>query len=113
MTSSPGYETTHAADTPFVDVSGVHSEEDGTLSFFLVNRHTTETIETDVSLQGFGNGTIIDHQVMTHPDLKAVNTAKNQQEVAPRKGSGARIAGNTLTVALPPYCYQMVRVKLG
>ena len=113
VTSSPGYETTHAADTPFVDVSGVHNEQDGTLSFFLVNRHTSETIETDVSLQGFGNGTIIEHQVMTHPDLKAVNTARHQHEVAPRKGTGASISGNALTVALPPYSYQMVRVKLG
>jgi alpha-N-arabinofuranosidase len=112
LVNSPGYETTHAADTPFVDVSGVHNEEDGTLSFFLVNRHTSESIETEVSLQGFGAGTVIDHQVMTHPDLKAVNTAKKQDEVAPRKGSGAKIADGKLSVTLPPYSYQMVRVKI-
>src|SRR5690606_7728004 len=111
VTKSPGYETTHAKDTPFVDVSGVHNEEEGTLSFFLVNRHTSESIETEVSLQGFAGGTIIDHQVMTHPDLKAVNTAGKQDEVAPRKGDGASIADGTLKVTLPPYSYQMVRVK--
>ena len=112
MTHSPGYETTHAKDTAFVDVSGVHNEEEGTLSFFLVNRHTSESIETEVSLQGFENATVIDHQVMTHPDLKAVNTAQNQDEVAPRKGSGAKVEGDRLTVVLPPYSYQMVRVKI-
>jgi alpha-N-arabinofuranosidase len=112
VTSSPGYETTHAKDTAFVDVSGVHNEEDGTLTFFLVNRHTSESIDSEISLQGFENASIIDHQVMTHPDLKAVNTAKAQDEVKPAKGSGAKAENGTLTVSLPPYSYQMVRVKV-
>jgi alpha-N-arabinofuranosidase len=112
LTNSPGYETTHAKDTPFVDVSGVHNEDEGFLTFFLVNRHTSENIETEVSLQGFAGGTIVDHQVMTHPDLKAVNTAKAQTEVAPRKGDGAKLGDGKLSVTLPPYSYQMVRVKL-
>jgi alpha-N-arabinofuranosidase len=112
VANSPGYETTHDKNTAFVDVSGVHNEEDGTLSFFLVNRHTSESIETEVSLQGFANASIIDHQVMTHPDLKAVNTARNQEEVAPKKGTGAKVNGDTLSVVLPPYSYQMVRVKI-
>jgi alpha-N-arabinofuranosidase len=112
VTNSPGYETSHAKDTAYVDVSGVHNEEDGTLSFFLVNRHTSESIETEVSLQGFAGGTVIDHQVMTHPNLKAVNTARNQDEVKPKKGEGAKVEGGKLSVTLPPYSYQMVRVKL-
>jgi alpha-N-arabinofuranosidase len=111
-TSSPSYETTHAKDTAYVDVAGVHNETEGTLTFFLVNRHTSESIETDVDLQGFDNASIIDHQVMTHPDLKAVNTAKNQDEVKPAKGSGAKAENGRLTVSLPPYSYQMVRVKI-
>ena len=61
---------------------------------------------------GFAGGTVIDHQVMTHPDLKAVNTAKNQDEVKPKKGEGASVANGKLSVKLPPYSYQMVRVKL-
>jgi alpha-N-arabinofuranosidase len=113
LTSSPSYESKDADETPYVDVAGTHDEEAGTLSFFLVNRHATETIETEVSLQGFGNATIIDHQVMTHSDLKAVNTAKNQDEVKPRQGEGAKVDGDKLSVKLPPYSYQMVRVKIA
>ena len=112
VADSPGYETPHNKNTAFVDVSGVHNEDDGTLSFFLVNRHTSESIETEVSLQGFVNASVIDHQVMTHPDLKAVNTAGNQEEVAPKKGTGAKVNGDRLSVVLPPYSYQMVRVKI-
>jgi alpha-N-arabinofuranosidase len=111
-TSSPAYETTHAKETAYVDVSGVHNEAEGTLTFFLVNRHPSEAIDTSVSLQGFGSGQVIDHQVMTHADLKAVNTAGKQDEVKPRQGSGASLADGTLSVSLPPYSYQMIRVKL-
>ena len=87
-------------------------EGEGTLSFFLVNRHGTEAIDVEVSLQGFAAGHVIDHQVMTHTNLEAVNTARNQTEVAPRKGSGAKAENGTLSVKLPPYSYQMVRVKV-
>ena len=49
---------------------------------------------------------------MRHPNLKAVNTAKNQDEVKPAKGSGAKAEKGKLTVTLPPYSYQMVRIKI-
>ncbi|KQX34263.1 alpha-N-arabinofuranosidase [Devosia sp. Root436] len=112
IVNSPGYDSLHQDDTPYVDVSGVHDEAEGVLSFFLVNRHGTEAIDVAVSLQGFAGDKVIDHQVMTHGDLEAVNTARNQAEVAPRKGSGARLEGGSLSVTLPPYSYQMVRVKV-
>ncbi|WDR06975.1 alpha-N-arabinofuranosidase [Devosia rhodophyticola] len=112
LVNSPGYESNHEDNTPFVDLSSVHNEDDGTLSFFLVNRHGTESIEVDIDLQGFAAGEVIDHQVMTHSRLDAVNTAKNQSEVAPRKGEGAKVADGSLRLTLPPYSYQMVRVKL-
>ncbi len=110
--NSPGYDSIHADNAPYVDVSGVHNEEEGTLTFFLVNRHASETADVEVSLQGFAAGQVIDHQVMTHNNLEAVNTAKNQNEVAPREGTGAKAEGGNLTVQLPPYSYQMVRVKV-
>lgn len=112
LVDSPTYESAHSAKTPYVDVSGVHNEAEGTLTFFMVNRHGTESIDIDVSLQGFAGGTIIDHQVMTHANLEAVNTATNQTEVAPRKGSDASIADGRLSAKLPPYSYQMIRVKV-
>ncbi len=112
LVDSPTYESAHSAKTPYVDVSGVHNEAEGTLTFFMVNRHGTESIDIDVSLQGFAGGSIIDHQVMTHANLEAVNTATNQTEVAPRKGSDALIADGRLSAKLPPYSYQMIRVKV-
>ncbi len=112
IVNSPGYDSVHQDNTPYVDVSGVHNEDEGVLSFFLVNRHGTEAIDVSVSLQGFADGQVIDHQVMVHDNLEAVNTARNQTEVAPRKSSGAKAEDGVLNVKLPPYSYQMVRVKV-
>jgi alpha-N-arabinofuranosidase len=55
---------------------------------------------------------VIDHQVMTHANLRAVNTGADPNQVAPSKGTGAKVDGKVLSVKLAPYSYQMVRVKV-
>ena len=109
----PGYDADVADNVPYIDISGVHDEEGGTVTFFAVNRHATETLPCRVSLLGFGKATVIDHQVMTHTMLEAVNTATDQTNVAPHKGKGAKVADGTLSFAMKPYSYAMMRVKLG
>ena len=109
---SPGYDADVADNVPYVDVAGVHNEDDGTISFFAVNRHGSQSIDVELSLQGFGKATIIDHQVMTHGSLEAVNTSGDQANVVPRKGTGAKVEDGVVKAALPPYSYQMIRVKV-
>ncbi len=111
--SGPVYKAELADEVRFVDVAGVHDETEGTLTFFVVNRHEHEAMDLDLALEGFGAGTVIDHQVMVHADLEAVNTAVNPMAVAPKKGTGAAVTGGRLTASLPPLSYQMLRVKLG
>ena len=110
--NSPGYDAIHGDNIGFVDISGVHNEDEGTISFFAVNRHPSESIAVELSLEGFGAASVIDHQVMTHRDLRAVNTGADQNNVVPTKGSGAKVDGKVLSVKLPPYSYQMIRVKV-
>ncbi|MEI6097960.1 MAG: alpha-N-arabinofuranosidase [Alphaproteobacteria bacterium] len=110
----PGYDAEHDDNVPYIDIAGVHDAEGGTASFFAVNRHPTEALVLDLSLQGFGGkAQVIDHQVMTHADLRATNTLGAQNNVVPRKGQGAVVAGGNLTVSLPPHSWQMIRVSLG
>ncbi len=108
----PGYDAEVADNVPYLDISGVHDEAADTLTFFAVNRHGSDSIDLDVTLHGFGAGQIVDHQVMTHANLEAVNTATDPSAVAPSKGSGAAFAEGRLTAKLAPYSYQMIRVKL-
>ena len=82
------------------------------LTFFAVNRHGNESLDVEFSLQGFDVAKIVDHQVMTHEILEAVNTATNQSNVVPTKGTGAKIEDGKVTVSLPPYSYQLLRLKV-
>ena len=109
---SPGYDADVADNVPFIDASGVHDEAAGTLTFFAINRHGTERLETDFNLQGFGKASLIEHKVMTHRQLEAVNTLKDQTNVVPLDGAGAKVDGASLRVSLPPYSYQMLRLKV-
>lgn len=106
----PAYDSEQYQNVGYADVSAVHNEEDGTVTLFAVNRHASETIEISTLLQGFDDLKVVDHQVMTHADLNAVNTVGNKGNVAPRKGEGASVSGGILTASLPPYSYQMIRL---
>jgi len=109
---SPTYDASVASGVKYLDVSGVHDADAGTLTFFIVNRHGTEEIETDMVLEGFGAAKSVDHTLIQHDDLEAVNTADKPHNVEPRPGKGASLANGKLTVKVPPYSYSMVRVSL-
>jgi alpha-N-arabinofuranosidase len=108
----PGYDCDMGDNVPYADVAGVHDEEAGTLTFFVVSRHPTETIELELSLAGFAPAHIVDHQVMVHERLDAANTLAHPDNVVPRTGQGARVEGQSLRVQLPPHSYQMLRLKI-
>jgi alpha-N-arabinofuranosidase len=111
--NSPGYDAEVADNVPYLDISGVYDEQARTLAFFAVNRHGSEDIELEVSLQGFGRAAAADHRLMTSADLEAVNTMKSPPTVTPRKGSDAAVADDVLSAKLPPYSYQMIRLSLA
>ena len=47
----PTYDAAAADRVPWLDIAGVHDADAGTLTFFAINRHATETIEADVALE--------------------------------------------------------------
>ena len=110
---SPGYDADIADNVAYVDVAGVHDKQGNTVTLFAVNRHATDDAELAINLQGFGTARVIDHQVMTHKDLRAVNGLRTQNDVVPKAGSGLKVDGSTLTGKLPPYSYQMIRLQVG
>lgn len=107
---SPTYDVEKIKDVPYLDVSAVYDEDNEALSLFLVNRHGSEILDFDLSLAGFSDFKIIDHQVMTHDDLRAVNTEKNPNNVVPVPGLGASMDAENLRVSLAPYSFHMVRL---
>jgi alpha-N-arabinofuranosidase len=110
---SPGYDSQVADNVPYLDIAGVHDQAGRRLTFFAVNRHSSEKLDLELDLQGFGSARITDHQVMTNADLEAVNTLRAPLAVAPKKGSGLEVKDGRLTVGLPPHSYQMIRLALA
>lgn len=107
----PGYDADVADNVPYLDIAGTHDEAAGTVTFFAINRHPTDDLTPEITLHGFGEMEVVDHQVMTHTSLVAVNTLKNQTNVAPHKGKGAKVKDGALKVALKPHSYTMIRLK--
>jgi alpha-L-arabinofuranosidase len=53
VVNCPSYEADIAENVPDFDTFAVRNEEEGALTFFIVNCHSTVTLDTAISLQGF------------------------------------------------------------
>ena len=108
----PTYDADVAVGVPVLDIAGVHDADKGTLTFFAVNRSGAEAMEIDLSIEGFGPGKSVEHTVIKHANLEAVNTEKNPDEVKPCKAKDAKLAANSVKLTMQPHSYSMVRVQL-
>jgi alpha-L-arabinofuranosidase len=105
----PSYATDFAENVPYLDISAVETESDGALTFFIVNRHQSDSIDLDLALEGFGERKVILDKVMTGHDLKSTNSA-DAQPVAPVAGEEVTVAGGRLKGAIAPLSYRVIRL---
>ena len=108
----PSYDADVAANVSYLDISGVHSDDDGTITFFAINRNGSEALDVDLSLEGFGAAKSVEHTLIKHDDLEATNTVDNQENVAPVVGDGVVVTDFGVSLNLPPYSYSVIRVQL-
>jgi alpha-L-arabinofuranosidase len=108
----PTYDARVADDVPYLDVAAVKNTGGKTLTFFLVNRHPDEDMTIDVSMAGFKATGVEQHIAITHPDLRATNTAKAPNRVVPAKGKGITLRDGALKGKLPPRSYHVIRVNI-
>ena len=108
--SCPGYDADVADNVPYLDAAAVLTDDRGSITCFLINRHGAQALQTEIDLQGFGKLKVVDHQVIQHDDLEARNTLKSQNAVVPRKGTGAKVEVGKLSVSLAPLSYTMLRL---
>ncbi len=106
----PTYDAAAADRVPWLDIAGVHDADAGTLTFFAVNRHASETMEADIALEGF-TAKSVEHTLIRHDDLEASNTREAPGHRDAAQGQTARrSAARALTLTLPPHSYSMIRV---
>lgn len=92
---------------PYLDCSVVWNEEEEEVTIFAVNRNLEEEVTTAVLLEGFEDYRMIEHKVLEHEDMKAVNSPEKPDTVTPREGAG--IAEGV--IVLEPHSYHMFRLK--
>ncbi len=112
ITDAPTYDCDEADDVPYLDTSAVLSDDGKTLTFFIVNRHPQSALDLDARLDGFANARVLEQLEMTHPDLQAVNTARQPETVAPIKVENAKVEDGRLRASLKPLSYSVIRLSV-
>lgn len=106
----PTYQSEFSDNVPYLDVSAVISDCDGGITFFVVNRHLTESISLDLCLQDFPNQRVILDQQIINDDLKAVN-GPEAEIIKPADIHDAKIDQNNLSANIAPLSYRIIRLQ--
>ncbi len=107
------YSTDRVKAVPYVESLAVLHEDTNELDIFAVNRSLEEASEFTFDLSAFtGNPEIIEHVVLYHDDLKAINTAEKPDNVVPEASGDASANGTAIKATLGKQSWNMIRVKL-
>ena len=107
---SDKYDTKEFTDVPYLDSIAVLNEEKDELTIFAVNRNIEGGLDFTCDLRGFADYSVVEHIVLAHEDLKAVNTADNPNNVQPTAGGGAKADAGKLTALLPKASWNVIRL---
>lgn len=94
---------------PLVDAAATLGD-DGSVTIFAVNRDLKEDIALEADLRAFGELKVLEHIVLHHDDVKAINTEENPNNVAPQEGKGGTLDGGRLEVVLPSLSWNVIRL---
>ena len=107
------YSTDRVKAVPYVESLAVLHEDTNELDIFAVNRSLEEGSEFTFDLSAFAEkAEILEHVVLYHDDLKAINTAENPDNVVPDASGDASVCGTAVKATLGKQSWNMIRVKL-
>lgn len=112
LISSPKYDSKDFTDVPYLEAISVYNEELNEVTVFAVNRHLSEGLELDVDLRSFSSVNIIEHIVLEHEDIKAVNTKSNPHNVMPSQGK-AVVEGGHVKALLAKASWNVIRLRVN
>lgn len=106
---SPLYDCSDYTDVPLVDATATMAD-DGSVTIFAVNRDLKEDVALEADLRAFGELKVLEHIVLHHDDVKAVNTEENPDNVTPHDGKAWQLDGGHLNVVLPSLSWNVIRL---
>jgi alpha-L-arabinofuranosidase len=110
---SPKYDSKDFTDVPYLEAIAVYNEEQSQVTVFAVNRHLTEELDLQVDLRSFGEVMVLEHLVLEHEDLKAVNTLEQPQQVQPHNQGNARADGSRVEARLGKASWNVIRLEVA
>ena len=108
---SPVYESKTYGTAPYLDGVLVWNEAEEELVLFAVNKCLDEDMEITCDLRQFEKFQIEEHVVLSHQDMKAVNTEENPQTVSPTAGNTVKLEAGKLSGILGKHSWNMIRMK--
>ena len=108
---SPKYDCRDFTDVPYLEAVPVWNEAAGEIVILAVNRADAPLI-VDVDLRGFPKAQGMEHIVLAHPDMKAVNTKENPNEVVPSTRALGAVDAGHLHVELPALSWNVIRLRV-
>ena len=107
---SDKYDSKDFTDVPYLDAIAVFNEEQEELTIFAVNRNLEGGLELSADLRGFKDYSVVEHIVLTHDDVKAVNTADNPNNVVPAANGNAEVVDGKLSALLSKQSWNVIRL---
>ena len=93
-----------------VESVAVYNEEKEELTIFAVNRNLEEDVELTTDVRSFEGYRILEHIVLEHPDLKAVNGLGQENVVPANADSRSSLDGGVLTSILHAASWNVIRL---
>lgn len=110
VVSAPFYESKHG-DASYLESVCIMNEEEESLTIFLLNKDLAESMEITCDLRQFKDYTVKEHILLTHADLKAVNTQSQPENVVPVRNENEKIDNGILHAVLQDKSFHVI--KLG
>ena len=111
VVKAPVYESKTYGEASYLDSVMIMNEEEETLTIFAVNKSLDEDMELTCDLRQFADYHLAEHVVLSHPDMKAVNTQEHPDTVIPYAGSTVKMENGHLSGVLGKHSWNMIHLS--
>jgi alpha-L-arabinofuranosidase len=97
-------------EVAFLKMAAVHAPDDGTLTFFLLNRHLHDEMPVEIEMGGLAGLTLEKATTLRDFNLAAVNTSEEPERIAPTALSAVAVSSGGVRATLPAASWNVVRL---
>ncbi|HHY83713.1 MAG TPA: alpha-N-arabinofuranosidase [Clostridiales bacterium] len=108
---SPKYDSKDFTDVPYMQTAAVWNEEKEELTIFALNRSLDTALNLSCTLKGFEGYKPFESITLAGPDLKAVNTVREPDNVKPVSTALPAVDNGMFSAILEPASWNVIRLK--